>query len=142
MFLSLAAALGTGSWPAARADSAEGTLQVMVSNIRNSRGHSAWPSARGRPSCARIARSTAAHRPSWDRSRSRSRVCCPAPTQQAFHDESDSGQIKLSLLGIPKEGVGFSKDASIRFSEPSFSDAAFQLPTAGGQVSLRLGHFD
>ena len=61
---------------------------------------------------------------------------------QAFHDESDSGQIKLSLLGIPKEGVGFSKDASIRFSEPSFSDAAFQLPTAGGQVSLRLGHFD
>ena len=144
VFLSLAAALGAGSWPAAaRADSAEGTLQVTVSNVQNSRGH------------VRLAVCT---RETF------LRADCPfhgsAPAQvgsvmvkvqgvppgtyavQAFHDESDSGQIKLSLLGIPEEGVGFSRDAPIRFAGPSFADAAFQLPPAGGQVSLRLRHFD
>jgi len=143
-FLSLAAALGAGSWPAAaHADSAGGTLQVMVSNVRNSRGHIRL---------AVCTRETFLH------------ADCPfhgsAPAQvgsvtvkvrgvppgicavQAFHDESDRGQIRLSLLGMPEEGVGFSRDAPIGFAGPRFADAAFQLPPAGGKVSLRLRHFD
>lgn len=141
--LSLAAALQAGSWPAARADSAEGTLQVTVSNVRNSRGHIRL---------AICTRETFLHADCSFHGSAPAHVGSvtvkvqgvPPGTYavQAFHDESDSGQIRLSLLGIPEEGVGFSGDAPIRFGGPSFADAAFQLPPAGGQVSLRLRHFD
>jgi hypothetical protein len=50
--------------------------------------------------------------------------------------------IKLSFLGIPEEGVGFSADAPIRIGALQFSDAALQLTPRGGQLALRLQYFE
>ena len=61
---------------------------------------------------------------------------------QSFQDENDDGVINRSLLGIPKEGIGFSRDAPMRFGPPSFDDAAIRVGEAGGAVSLRLRYFD
>lgn len=44
---------------------------------------------------------------------------------QAFHDENNSGEIDRGLFGIPKEGVGFSRNARIVFSPPKWRDAYF-----------------
>ncbi len=60
---------------------------------------------------------------------------------QAFQDDNNSGQIRRSLLGIPEEGVGFSRDAPFRFGPPSFADAAIDLGPQGGQISFALRYF-
>jgi uncharacterized protein (DUF2141 family) len=60
---------------------------------------------------------------------------------QAWHDENDNGKIDTNFLGIPREGIGFSRDAPFRFGPPSFSDAAFRLGPDGGAVALKLRYF-
>ncbi len=61
---------------------------------------------------------------------------------QAYHDENDNKQIDRNWLGIPKEGLGFSRDAPFHFGPPSFDDAAFQLGPEGGRIALTLRYFD
>ena len=61
---------------------------------------------------------------------------------QAFLDENDDGKINRSLFGLPTEGMGFSRDAPMRFGPPSFDDAAVRVGEGGGAVSLRLRYFD
>jgi uncharacterized protein (DUF2141 family) len=43
---------------------------------------------------------------------------------QVFHDENGNGQLDRNGLGIPLEGVGFSRDAKGQYGPPTF-DAAF-----------------
>ncbi len=43
------------------------------------------------------------------------------------HDANDDGGINRTLLGIPKEGIGFSRDAPLRFGPPRFVDAALKV---------------
>lgn len=57
---------------------------------------------------------------------------------QAWHDEGDTGRIGRNVLGIPREGVGFSRDAPFRFGPPRFADAAFEVGPAGGRTALTL----
>ncbi|MFT4025330.1 MAG: DUF2141 domain-containing protein [Novosphingobium sp.] len=44
---------------------------------------------------------------------------------QAFHDENNNESTDQGLFGIPKEGVGFSRDARISFGPPKWRDAQF-----------------
>jgi len=60
---------------------------------------------------------------------------------QAWHDENDNGRIDRDMLGIPREGIGFSRDAPIRFGPPSFEDARFDVGDDGGRTALRLRYF-
>jgi len=60
---------------------------------------------------------------------------------QVFHDENDNHKVDRSLVGIPTEGVGFSKDPSLTFGPPSFEDVAIKLGPEGGKVTVRLRHF-
>lgn len=55
---------------------------------------------------------------------------------QVFHDVDDSGEINRNLLGIPTEGVGFSRDAPIRFAPPRFADA--QIAVSGALVAIDI----
>lgn len=43
-----------------------------------------------------------------------------------IHDENMNGELDTNVLGIPKEGYGFSNDARAWFGAPSFPDASFQ----------------
>jgi uncharacterized protein (DUF2141 family) len=55
---------------------------------------------------------------------------------QVFHDENRNGRVDRALLGIPKEGIGFSRDAPIRMSPPKWDDARFDF--AGSRQTIRL----
>jgi uncharacterized protein (DUF2141 family) len=60
---------------------------------------------------------------------------------QAYHDENRNGEVDRSLLGLPEEGIGFSRDAPINFGPPRFADAAFRLVPGHAAISFRLRYF-
>ena len=56
---------------------------------------------------------------------------------QVFHDEDSDGD--LDRRGRrPLEGMGFSRDARMRFGPPRFADAAFALQGGPGDAVVRL----
>ena len=55
---------------------------------------------------------------------------------QVFYDENGNHKVDRALFGIPKEGVGFSRDARIKLGPPKWADAVFDY--AGGEQIIRL----
>lgn len=60
---------------------------------------------------------------------------------QAFHDEDDNGKLERSMLGLPKEAMGFSNDARLRMGPPRFDDAAFTVAPAGTTITFHLRYY-
>lgn len=60
---------------------------------------------------------------------------------QVFHDENDNLQIDRTIIGLPKEGMGFSNDARFRFGPPDFADAAIDIGPYGGHIAITLRYF-
>jgi uncharacterized protein (DUF2141 family) len=54
-----------------------------------------------------------------------------------FHDENRNGRLD-TLLGIPREGFGFSRNPPIRFGPPRFSAARFSLTTGDSAQRVQL----
>ncbi|WP_157219996.1 DUF2141 domain-containing protein [Flavisphingomonas formosensis] len=52
-----------------------------------------------------------------------------------IHDENGNGKLD-TRLGIPREGIGFSRNPVVRFSAPKFPDASFTV--ADKPVSLTV----
>ena len=44
-----------------------------------------------------------------------------------FHDENDNNELDTNILGMPTEGIGFSRNAQGNFGPPAFSDAAVEI---------------
>ena len=44
-----------------------------------------------------------------------------------FHDENGNGKMDRTMLFIPREGFGFSRDAKVRMGPPKFGAAAFDV---------------
>ncbi len=57
---------------------------------------------------------------------------------EAYQDENENRRIDRNLIGMPTEGIGFSRDAKFRFGPPRFADAAVTLGPEGGQITLSL----
>ncbi len=53
-----------------------------------------------------------------------------------IHDENMNGKLDTNLLGIPKEGYGFSNGARALLGAPSFSAASFEYD--GGTLDLTI----
>lgn len=60
---------------------------------------------------------------------------------QAIHDENDNSELDRNLIGMPREGMGFSRDAPMRMGPPRFSDAAVEIGESGGSVTLSMRYF-
>ncbi len=62
---------------------------------------------------------------------------------QAFHDENDDNAVDRGIFGIPKEGVGFSRDSFTGLSSPKWHNAMFthgpQPQTIRLQMRYMLG---
>ncbi|MGB3618748.1 MAG: DUF2141 domain-containing protein [Catalinimonas sp.] len=43
-----------------------------------------------------------------------------------YHDENGNGEMDSNLVGVPKEGYGFSQNPKITFSAPDFDECAFE----------------
>ena len=54
------------------------------------------------------------------------------------HDENMNGKLDTNLLGIPKEGYGFSNDAKGLIGAPSFSAASFPYDGENLELTIRL----
>ena len=53
-----------------------------------------------------------------------------------FHDENLSGKMETNKLGIPKEGYGFSNDASGLFGPKPFNEWLFEI-TSNKRIMIR-----
>ena len=60
---------------------------------------------------------------------------------QAFHDENRNRDIDRALFGIPREGVGFSRNARIAFSPPKWKDAVFSHQARPESIRFALRYF-
>ncbi len=118
------------------------TVQVTVTNIHNSHGQvlvALCPRADFlRPHCAWQART-----PALPGAVTLTIPDVPPGTYaaQAFHDENDNGRLDRTLLGFPREAMGFSNNAPLVFGPPSFSAAAFSVSGAVTAVSFALRYF-
>lgn len=135
LLVALGAALASGAWAA--------TLEVVVGDVRNDRGHvrvAVCPQALFLSDKCTLVGAAKARA---------GEVLVTVPNvppgtyaAQSFHDENDNDDLDRTLLGMPKEGIGFSNDARFRFGPPSFGDAAFQLTPAGGRIRFNLRYYD
>jgi uncharacterized protein (DUF2141 family) len=57
---------------------------------------------------------------------------------EVFHDDDNSGKLETSFLGFPRKGMGFSRDAPMRFGPPRFRDAALQVGAGGARITVTL----
>lgn len=53
-----------------------------------------------------------------------------------LHDENDDQKMNKNIIGIPKEGYGFSNNAMGTFGPPSFSNASFSY---SGNALMKVG---
>ena len=56
------------------------------------------------------------------------------------HDENDNKEMDLGLLGIPKEGYGFSNNARVIFGPPVFDAASFDVASEKTEIVLNLNY--
>lgn len=54
-----------------------------------------------------------------------------------YHDENSDGKCNTNLIGIPKEGYGFSQNFKPSLSAPKFDDAKFKLEKEI-EISIKL----
>jgi uncharacterized protein (DUF2141 family) len=55
-----------------------------------------------------------------------------------LHDENDNDKMETDLIGRPKEGYGFSRNARGKFGPPGFDDAAFDVATEPVEIHIDL----
>ncbi|NJO00745.1 MAG: DUF2141 domain-containing protein [Bacteroidia bacterium] len=58
-----------------------------------------------------------------------------------FHDENVNYKLDKTLVGVPKEGYGFSNNAQGTFGPPSFDKSQFTLNSINYQTVIRLQYF-
>ncbi|MHA6721539.1 DUF2141 domain-containing protein [Sphingomonas sp. RS2018] len=54
-----------------------------------------------------------------------------------IHDENGNKKLD-TMMGIPREGFGFSRNPAIRFGPPKFAAARFDLGARGGAEKIRM----
>jgi uncharacterized protein (DUF2141 family) len=57
-----------------------------------------------------------------------------------LHDENGNGKLDKNLLGIPKEGVGFSQNPVLAFGPPSYAATRFGVAGDSAQT-IKLKYF-
>lgn len=60
---------------------------------------------------------------------------------QAYHDENRNDKVDRNFLGMPKEGIGFSRDAKIRLGPPKWDEAMFAFDGHSLRTTLKLKYF-
>ncbi|MGH7905545.1 MAG: DUF2141 domain-containing protein [Candidatus Binataceae bacterium] len=115
-------------------------IHVHVIKLRNNKGQvgcSIWNSPKGFPKAGMAVKGEWA--PIQDHQARCTFSGLPPGTYAVaiLHDENSNGKMDKSMLGIPKEGWGFSKDAPIGLrGPPSFQAASF--PYKGGTLDLMV----
>ena len=62
----------------------------------------------------------------------------PGPYAVTVAHDENSNQKLDKMLGIPREGFGFSRNPAIRFGAPKFDEVSIQLAPAANRVAIRM----
>jgi uncharacterized protein (DUF2141 family) len=118
---------------------AAGSITFEISNVRNARGHvlvAVCPQGKFlKEDCAYNGTASA-------RAGTVTVVVPNVPAgdyaAQAFHDENNNETVDQNFIGMPKEGVGFSRDARMSFGPPKWSSAHFIHQGAPSVMRIRM----
>ena len=128
--LALVLSIACLSAPVAAAESAD--LVLHIDNLRNSKGNlliCVTQNAKQFPDCSKDIKAQRLVLPTSSVSNVPVTVSLPAPGQYAVslvHDENGNGKLD-TLLMVPREGYGFSRNPRISFGPPSFAKASFSF---------------
>jgi len=134
--LSLAAAGGilAGASPPNR-------LEVEVNGLRNAKGVLHLCLTRNSKHFPDCAADPAAIKQSVDAGRAKLVILNGVPGGEyalsVFHDENRNRKLD-TVLKIPREGFGFSRNPTIRFGPPSFNQVRFNMPAGLSRQKLRM----
>jgi uncharacterized protein (DUF2141 family) len=116
------------------------TLEVNLTNLRNERGVVHLCLTRSPDYFPDCAKDPAAAKATVRASVHEVRLPAAAPGTFALaviHDENGNGRLD-KVLGIPKEGFGFSRNPEIGFGPPSFDEVRFAAGAAPSTQVVRL----
>lgn len=120
----------------------ENSLTINITNLHNNNGHvllSLFKDGKGFPDDA----DKAYRKVKLSIANKTSSVSFPGLPSGTYaiailHDENDDQKMNTNMLGIPKEGYGFSNNAMGLFGPPSFSKASFNYSSGEARtVSIR-----
>ena len=118
----------------------EGVLHVVISGFRNDEGQvivSLFSSANGFPENVSLSLATNNVKIS---DRQAETVFHGIPfgnyAVSVLQDENLDGKMQTSLLGMPREGFGFSGSPGYRLGKPAFNDTSFFLATPERELEL------
>jgi len=121
-----------------------GEVVVSVSGLRSAKGQvlaCLTARAKGFPDCAKdpAARKLAG---SAARGMTLTFVGIPPGTYAVslLHDENGNGRADMALM-LPREGFGFSRDATLRLGPPKFARAAFAVRDRAVAVPITMRYF-
>jgi len=57
-----------------------------------------------------------------------------------MHDENSNNKVD-TMLGIPREGVGFSRNPAMVFGPPKWDAARFHVPSGPSETDVKLKYF-
>lgn len=118
-------------------------LVVQVDHVRSAVGQielCLWQSPRDFPDCTANPTVRRLHVPAATGTVTATFADVPPGTYAVtvFHDEKGLHRVETNFLGIPRSGVGASRDPQARFGPPSFRDAAFRVPEGQSGISITL----
>jgi uncharacterized protein (DUF2141 family) len=58
-----------------------------------------------------------------------------------LHDENNDLQMNTNMVGIPKEGFGFSNNAKGKFGPPAYNKASFTIKGKQAAIAIKMNYF-
>jgi uncharacterized protein (DUF2141 family) len=116
------------------------TLEVSIHAVRNSRGVVHACLTRDSAAFPDCSRDPAALKQTVAASTRTLRFAGVAPGHYAltlFHDENGNQRLD-TLLGIPREGFGFSRNPVVRFGAPKFRQVGVEIAPGLARQSVRM----
>lgn len=129
------------SSPPALQKAGNADLHITITGLRNDKGHlllSVFNGSNGFPDKANKA--VRRERLSvMNKTASCTIAALPPGTYAAaiLHDENDDQKMNTNMLGIPKEGYGFSNNVTGTFGPPSFSRASFIVSSSSLSITIK-----
>lgn len=125
--------------------SASRTVQLSIENIRNTKGELrilVFYSSDGFPDDPGRAVFSATKPPT-------NNVTLEVPELQmghsyafsVLHDENGDGRLNTNFLGIPKEGIGFSRSPNLWLGKPKFEDCAEEIASSTQTILIKMHYF-
>jgi uncharacterized protein (DUF2141 family) len=120
------------------------TIDLVLTGLRSSAGEvrvCVWPKGEGFPNCRKGHDVRMLAAPAAPEVRLAVEGLAPGSyAVSVIHDENGNRKLDKNLIGIPTEGVGFSRNPRFTFGPPSFTKASFDA-AAGATQTIRIKYF-